>query len=73
MENRLITIIEEVSKELDLTLGHIQMESNLRDDLGFDSFGLAFLTVKIEDEFGVDIFENAFPKSVGDIVTILKG
>ena len=73
MEKRLITLIEEVSKELDLTLVNIHMQSNLRDDLGFDSFGLAFLTVKIEDEFGVDIFENAFPKSVEDITKILKG
>ena len=30
---------------------------NLRNDIGFDSFDLAQLTVMIEDEFDVDIFD----------------
>ena len=51
----------------------ITLESNLKYDLGLDSFALALLTVRIEDEFDVDIFENDFPQTVSEIVDILKG
>ena len=30
----------------------------LRDDLGFDSLDLAELTVRIEERFGIDVFEE---------------
>lgn len=50
----------------------ITLESNLKDDLGLDSFALALLTVQIEDEFNVDIFANDFPQTVSDIVDILN-
>lgn len=36
----------------------IEDELSLRSDLGFDSFDLAELTVKIDDQFGIDIFEK---------------
>ena len=50
----------------------ITLESNLKDDLGLDSFALALLTVQIEDEFNVDIFGNDFPQTVSDILDILN-
>ena len=40
--------------------------------LGLDSFNLAQLTVEIESEFGVDIFENGVISTVGDIFKQLK-
>ena len=49
----------------------IKEDSNLRD-LGLSSFDLASLTVKIEDEYDVDIFEDGIVLTVGEIVTILK-
>lgn len=42
-------------------------ESRLREDLAFDSLELAVLTVKIEAEFGVDVFADGMVHTVGDI------
>jgi acyl carrier protein len=39
----------------------------LRDDLGFDSFDLAELTVRIEDASGIDIFVGGIIETVGEI------
>lgn len=39
----------------------------LREDLGMDSLELAVLTVKIEAEFGVDVFADGVVKTVGEI------
>jgi acyl carrier protein len=46
----------------------ITEDCTLTNDLGFDSFNLAQLTVNIESEFGVDIFENGVVYTVGDIL-----
>lgn len=43
--------------------------SRLREDLGLDSFNLAELTVHIEEEFGVDIFEDGLVNTLGEIYT----
>jgi acyl carrier protein len=45
---------------------------DLRNDLGLDSFDLAELTVKVEDEFGVDIFSNGIVKTLEEIYSILE-
>jgi acyl carrier protein len=45
---------------------------NLRNDLGLDSFDLAELTVKVEDEFGVDIFSNGIVHTLEEIYSILE-
>ncbi len=49
----------------------ITPKTSLRNDLGFDSFKLAQLTVEIEDDYEVDIFENGNVDTVNDIQTIL--
>ena len=41
-------------------------------DLGLNSFDLATLTVKIEDKFDVDVFEDGLVSSLGEIVSILE-
>ena len=45
--------------------------TRLREDLGFDSLGLATLTVMIEEESNVDIFENGLVSTVEEIYKIL--
>lgn len=40
---------------------------NLRADIGLDSLDLAELTVRLEAEFDVDIFEDGVIKTVGEI------
>ena len=50
----------------------LKEEDNLREDIGFSSFDLAELTVNIEDEFDIDIFEDGFVNTVGEIYGKLK-
>ena len=46
----------------------ISESTPLRDDLHFDSFAPAELTVKIEAQFGVDVFEDGIVYTVGEIL-----
>lgn len=46
--------------------------ARLREDLSLNSFDLAELTVKIEDEFDVDIFEDGLVSTIGEILAILS-
>lgn len=73
MENRLLEIINVVIENKDIPLiTSINLNDDLRNDLGFDSFDLAELTVRIEDEFEVDIFSNGLINTVGEIIEQLK-
>jgi acyl carrier protein len=45
----------------------VKPNDDLRNDLGLDSLDLAELTVRIESEFDIDIFENGLVKTVGEI------
>jgi len=47
--------------------------SSLRNDIGFDSLDLAELTVRIEAEYDVDIFEDGVVNTVGEIIQKLEG
>jgi len=44
----------------------------LRDDFGFDSLQLAELTVRTEEAFGIDIFEDGIKNTVNEVLEILK-
>lgn len=59
------------NKELD-KLNEIKDSDRLREDFGFTSFDLAELTVKIEDEYDVDIFEDGLVNTVGEILEKLS-
>lgn len=73
METKLVEIINIVLENKDNPLiTSINLNDDLRNDLGFDSFDLAELTVRIEDEFGVDIFSNGLINTVGQIVEQLN-
>ena len=54
------------------TLSEINDTDRLREDYGFTSFDLAELTVKIEDEFDIDIFEDGLVNTVGEIIEKLE-
>ena len=45
----------------------INPDTHLRNDIGFDSFDLAELTVRIEAEYDVDIFEDGIVNTIGEI------
>jgi len=49
-------------------LNEINENSHLRNDIGFDSLDLAELTVRIEAEYDVDIFEDGIVNTVGEIM-----
>lgn len=76
MKKNTIKTVSEIIKEIiedngeKLTL-ELTKETQLRD-LGLTSFDLATLTVRIEDEFDVDIFEEGLVSSLGEIIEILE-
>ena len=73
MEQKVLDIINQirVAKEL-APMTSIGAELKLREDLSFTSFDLAELTVKIEDEFDIDIFEDGLVRTVGEIFAKLE-
>ena len=50
----------------------LNSDVHLRNDIGFDSLDLAELTVRIEAEYDIDIFENGIVNTVGEILNKLK-
>lgn len=72
MDEKLKFIFNKVREGSGLdSLKAIDDQMNLRNDLSFDSFNLAELTVHIEEEFGVDVFEDGIVNTVGEIKTKL--
>lgn len=68
MNEKLKNIIKELVESSEGSL-NVELTENtkLRDDLGLDSFQLAELTVHIEEEFEVDVFEDGLVSTVGEI------
>lgn len=70
----LLQIINEMREENDMTAIEIlQPSMHLRDDLELDSLMLAELTVRVEDEFDIDIFENGIVQTIGEIQKKIEG
>ena len=73
MEKKVLEIINEIRAAKSLALfDTISEETKLREDLNFTSFDLAELTVKIEDEYDIDIFEDGLVSTVGEIFAKLE-
>ena len=73
MNERLLLIINRLlEKNNHSKISSINEDMVLRKDFGFDSLDLAELTVQIESEFGIDIFEDGMVMSVDDIIQKLK-
>jgi acyl carrier protein len=73
MKTKVLEVINSIReakglKQLDTLIG----TETLREDLGLTSFDLAELTVKIEDEFDIDIFEDGLVSTVGEIFEKLE-
>ncbi|MEQ6356842.1 acyl carrier protein [Lysinibacillus sp. M3] len=74
MENKLLEVINEILEDEGLQpIDSINKDMDFRNDLEMDSFMLADLTVRIEDQFGVDIFESGIVTNIGEIIDILEG
>jgi acyl carrier protein len=50
----------------------ITKDTKLREDLQMDSLMLAELSVRIEDEFGVDVFETKMVYTIEEILFIIN-
>jgi acyl carrier protein len=73
MSEKLLKIINSIKKnKQDNPVESLTEEMRLREDLNLDSFDLAELTVKIEDEFDIDIFEDGLVLTVGEILNKLQ-
>ena len=73
MEEQVLSIINDIRRSKNLNvLESLKETDNLRNDLNLTSFDLAELTVRIEDESGVDIFEEGIVNTIGEIYERLK-
>jgi len=74
MEEKLMRIINCILRKEDRAELHkLDKNLSLRDDLEFDSLNLAELTVRIEDEFGVDIFEDDIVDKISEVIEKING
>ncbi len=73
MEQKVLEIINNIRTTKDMApVASLNAGDNLRDDLGLTSFDLAELTVNIEAEFDVDIFEDGLVNTIGEIYEKLQ-
>ncbi len=68
LRNIINQVLENNSKE---KISSLKSSTNLRDEIGLDSFDLAELTVRIEMEFGIDVFESGIVLTIGEILNKL--
>lgn len=73
MKEKILKIINTIRKKKGLNeLEYLNDNMSLGIDLEFDSLDLAQLTVLIEDEFSVDIFENDIIETVEEIYKCIE-
>ena len=69
MKETLLIIINEILEEKnEQRLDALNEGISLRKDLGFDSMDLALLTAKLDEECGVDIFEDGIIDTVEEVL-----
>jgi acyl carrier protein len=74
MQTRLLIVINQIMANKGLSaVEKIGPQTSLRQDLGFDSFDLAEMTVRIENEFNVDVFADGIVLTIGEILSKLEG
>lgn len=63
-----------IADNLEIDEDSITMDSVVTDDLGADSLDVVYLVMSFEDEFGVEIPDDAVEniKTVGDIVKYIE-
>jgi acyl carrier protein len=73
MRQKVLEIINSIRASKNLpALDALKDSDTLLFDLQLTSFDLAELTVKLEDEYGVDIFEDGLVNTVGEIYAKLS-
>lgn len=65
----LLDIINTVLTNADRSvIDTLKPDTHLRNDLELDSLNLAELTVRVEERFGVDIFEDGMVNTIEEIL-----
>lgn len=77
LEDNMINRITEIIKLINLNKGvndtvSVHEGTHLRNDLGFDSLDLAELTVRIQKDFNIDVFEDGVVNTVSEILEKLN-
>ena len=73
MKEKVLEIINQIRASKDLTtVLTLKASDDLHNDLGLTSFDLAELTVRIEDEFDIDIFEDGLVNTIGEVLAKLE-
>jgi len=73
MLSKILEIINTVRENKQLSkLEEIESATQVREDCGFDSLDLAELTVRIEKEFNIDVFEKGNLNTIGEIIDRLR-
>jgi acyl carrier protein len=67
-------VIEIIAKQLEVDKAKIQRETKIAEDLGADSLDRAEMVMDLEDEFDVNIPDDAESKikTVGDTVAFIE-
>lgn len=73
MKEKVLEVINliRVAKNLQ-AVESVNDNTRLREDLELTSFDMAELTVRIEDEYGVDIFADGLVNTIGEIYAKLQ-
>ena len=73
MEEKVLEIVNSILESKEQSkVDKLILSYSLRDDLGFTSFDLAELTVRLEDEFDIDIFEDGLVDTFNEVLSKLK-
>lgn len=67
-------VIATVARQLDLPAGRVRPEASLVDDLGADELSRIEIVLALEEEFGIDINDDAIESFVivGDVVRFVE-
>lgn len=65
---------EIISEQLEIEVEEIDYESNIIDDLGADSLDIVDLVMSVEDEFGIEVPDEALENmsTVEDMVKYIE-
>ena len=76
LEQAVFSVVETTVRNMDViqrvNIPELSLQASLKQDLGLDSLSLAELSVRLENEFGVDVYEENTPETVADIIKILS-
>ncbi len=63
-----------IAEQLDVDVDEITLETVITEDLGADSLDVVDLVMTFEDEFGIEIPDDAVEtiKTVGDVVKFIE-